>query len=314
MKNILKNQEIVHKKFGEGTILNYDGKNIVVDFKDGCKTLEYQMVIDKGIIVFKDKRTTEAINDYNRAKKEEQEKKEKEVLFKMRLEEEHRKVIEKEKDKCNREKLLAILHEFGFEGFLHTTELENFKIIVSSGFLYSRIELEKSKITFNDSADHEVLDKTRDDVKSCCRFYYYFKTPTNNKAGYSHPVIIVFDENLIFEEGCEFTAQNAAKTYSSEKTTDAKEALSFSWDGIFERGGYSYSKYYETDENGYQTKKSKDLITGMRNAEFLVHHKVGIDKIHKIYFKNRLDLVEATEFCPKTLVEKFCEDRSKFDE
>ena len=49
----LKGKRIEHKTYGVGTITKYDGRIITVKFeKEGIKTLNYQMCLDKELIWF----------------------------------------------------------------------------------------------------------------------------------------------------------------------------------------------------------------------------------------------------------------------
>lgn len=230
-----------------------------------------------------------------------------EKLEKMRLRS-NQEVVESDFNNRNelsedeaKRKLLAILEKYGFEGFLHTTELENFQRIIISGYLLSRKKVEE----FIDKADKEVIEQTTEFVLNCCRFYYYFKTPTNYRAGYSKPVILVFDKELIFKEKLFFSEGNAASKFFRPKIS-AKDALSINWHGVFERGAYSSSKYVDSMGN------NAGYVTRIRNSECLIRDKVDIKYIDKVYFKTETDYHEAKSFSPEWLSKKFFIDRSKF--
>lgn len=207
-----------------------------------------------------------------------------------------------------KEKLVGVFKKYGFEGFLHTTELENFRLIVKSKKLKSRTELESNGTIFNDRANQEVIDYTNEHIKNNCRFYYYFKTPTNFRANYSRPVIMVFDESIIFSDKTMFFYNGNAASKRSSYTSDAAEALNYDWEGIFERGAINLSKNY----NAYDS-DSPSKITTARNAEFLCESPILISNIKIVYFKDLKDLNEAKAFCPEELCKKFKYDRSKFN-
>lgn len=198
-------------------------------------------------------------------------------------------------------KLLEIWEEYGFEGFLHTTELENFAKIIKSKYLFSRNKADG----YIDRADKNVIERTYKGIFDFCRFYYYFKTPTNYRANYKKPVILVFNKSLLFDRECRFVEGNAA-SFNSDSTNKPQKALLMNWEGVFERGGYTLSKYINTTEAPIK------YITKIRNAEFLVKDKVDIQFIDKVYFKEKEDYDEAKSFSPEWMIEKFVVDRGKF--
>ena len=288
MENNFVGEKIVHKTLGDGTIISFDGSYFEISFDEGVKTLKYDYVIDNRLISFNNQNIQNSVYGHHGE------------------EDDYDTIPSDLANIMAKKKLLSKLHEYGFEGFLHTTELINFKRIVSSGYMYSRSLLDMADLRFVNSANRSVLSHTRENIKQCCRFYYYFKTPTNyiayKNGNYKNPVIMVFDENLIYYEDSMFASSNAAKSYN-RITSNAVDALKFPWDGIFERGFYSNSKY--VDEGEY-------YITGIRNAEFLFPHEINIDKIVKVYFKYENDMKQASWVCPQQLKDKFVLDRSKF--
>ena len=211
--------------------------------------------------------------------------------------------LEKNNDKekkCKKE-LLAKLGRFGFDGFLHTTELDNLRNIIASEYLFSRDKIKN----FIDRANSDVIIHTPKEILSYCRFYYQYITPTNYRANYKNPVTIVFNKELIYEESVIFCEGNAASKYSF-KTTRAEKALDFEWGAIFERGCNSYSDYYDKEKNNVE------YITRIRNSEFLVKDKVHISNISKVYFKTEEDYYKAKTFSPQWLSSKYLVDRGKF--
>ena len=198
------------------------------------------------------------------------------------------------------EKLLNIWRPLGFEGFLHTTEFENFKKIIEDGKLICRERLISNQHAFSDKANQEIIDRTDHFTKTHCRFYYRFKTPTNYAAHYHRPVILVFTADMLHWSNIKFSYRNAASSYH-ELVESADEALAFNWDIVFENCPPYESKLTDFQES-----------TLIQNSEFLVKNSVAIRFVEKIYFKYQKDMEIARSFCSPELTQKFCLDRSKF--
>ncbi len=298
---MFENEIVIHKTFGRSKVLMIDNVYLKALFESGKRTLNLKMVLEKSLLAFENKDIQEKmVYEY--------------IVKPQELIKHQDELKQKEKEEENRAKceLLKKLKEFGFEGFLHTTDMDNFKNIIVDGVLKSRKQaLDEGSLVTN-SAEQDVIDKTTDYVQNSCRFYYYFKTPTNyvatSRGYYRRPVILVFDEDIINLENAWFSSKNAV--YSSGHTQSAKTALTFEWDAIFERGSYNNSKYWD---NNRPEDEMKSAITAVRNAEFLIKGTVDISYIKKIYFKFETDMEEAKTFCPNDIVEKFVFDRSKFD-
>lgn len=198
-------------------------------------------------------------------------------------EEKNHKLIEQKniKEKQDKEKILEVWRNLGFIGFLHTTNFENFVKIYNSTVLKSRRDLLSEGIIFNDNAEGAVLDKTSDFIKSKARFYYRPITPTNISAyichGQKNPVLIVFDENLIFRDDILF-CDGCAGSMLTRMVKNTKWAIKFDWESIFSTGPFN----------------SDDIILkNHRNAEFLTSSPVSLEKAIKFYFKNYSDYVNA---------------------
>ena len=198
------------------------------------------------------------------------------------------------------QELIKKLRKFGFEGFIHTTEIENFKSIVKRGKLIPRSNLERNFTKFEDKAIPSVIFGTNDFVKCCCRFYYAYNTPTNYTANYKQKVSLVFDECLAYKPEVWFAPRNA---YYGQYSNNISEVLRYDWEGVFERGGYSFSKYSklcadEVDE------KTKQKINAIRNAEFLFRGEVSISYIKKIVVYDRKTYNEMRIICDDVLFSK----------
>lgn len=197
--------------------------------------------------------------------------------------------------------LIKKLKFYGFKGFVHTTEIDNFKSIIKSGFLFSRNTLKNNNVKFVDKAIKDIINNTSYFIKSCCRFYYAEGTPTNYRANYTQPVILIFSDALIedFEDKIYFTHKNAACS-DVEITSSLRDAYNFDWEGIFERGYYSKSKFYNK-ETGISP---NDHIKQIRNAEFLVKDNVPISYIKEIIVFNEEDYARINTFCDKSIMKK----------
>ena len=94
------------------------------------------------------------------------------------------------------------LKKFSFYGFLHSTSLKNFKSILSSGYIFSRNDLIRNKIIFEEKANIEVIENTDSHMLDYVRFYYYHMTPTDYestiKLNSPKTIIIVFSEEIAY--------------------------------------------------------------------------------------------------------------------
>lgn len=197
------------------------------------------------------------------------------LLRKQKLEQEK---IQEAKDK---ETLLILLEKFGFVGFLHTANFNNFVNIYKSNLLKSRNQLLNEGFKFVDNAETSVLEHTNENIKSKVRFYYRPITPTNYSAYMWHnqknPVMLIFDKNLIFEEDVSF-CDGCAGSSSTTETKKAKNALNFNWEEIFSTGPFNNDDFIKKNH---------------RNAEFLTASPVSVNKATKICFRNYEDYVKA---------------------
>lgn len=221
-------------------------------------------------------------------------------LFETSLKKEEEKRIQQNKLKTI---LLDKLTSHGFYGFLHTTNFSNFINIYKSGFLYSRNEMNRRELKFDDNAEPQIIQRTPDTIKNYVRFYYKTKTPTNIRAfqlfGQTTPVILQFDPNIIFDDFVKFT-NGCAKSKKSIITSDVSKALQFNWKNIFDRT----TKYYTL------SKEEKEILINNRNAEFLYLNKISTSKILKIYFRTLKDRQTAISLFGED--KRFIVDSSKF--
>lgn len=219
-------------------------------------------------------------NNYNDYKKIDPQKLKEERLKKQ--EEKLRRIqLKEQKEYSDRKELLKLWKSYGFIGFLHTADLKNFILIYKSKFLKSRKQLIKEGINFIDNAEEGVIEKTSETIKYMVRFYYRPITPTNISAYISHnqknPVLIVFDENIIFDKSVTFCDGCAGSNLTS-RTKEAEDALLYDWKEIFSGGAFNSCDF---------------ILKNHRNAEFLIKSPLSLEYATKFYFKNYMDYVNA---------------------
>lgn len=177
-------------------------------------------------------------------------------------------------ERMNKLEFLDFIKEhYGFEGFHHYTDFNNFVCILKAGYLYSRKKAEE--FGFIDAADQNVLRRTRGAIKTYVRFYYKEKTPTlyknegilPNEPEYQMPlpVLLLFDEKIILRKST-YISSGGCGNPNTEYSRYAKKFSRFDWPVIFSRcaipryGNGIVSVF--GDENG-------SSISNKRNAEFL---------------------------------------------
>lgn len=200
-----------------------------------------------------------------------------------------------------------------FEGFVHTTDYENFENIIKYGFLTSRVEAVHHGLIKRDDALKEVIDNTDINVQEKTRFYYYYNTPTNYQATYNNPVILVFDKALMYDEDKAYYCEQNAGKRSSKPTQNVDEALNFNWTAIFERGKHSSSVLHNACLLEVSPEEKAEILA-YRNAEFLYDGRVEIDRIVKVYFKSvamrRAAEILCYQYDRSDLIKKFSDDYS----
>ncbi len=334
----MKSATVKHGRFGEGEICAVEGRYVSVSFGGTVKKFTAERFFDfftadhetvdalKGEIAAALEAEKKREREEEEARKERQRVREEEERRQLQLREEEERRKEEERrereERSPREALLKKLKSFGFEGFLHTTEFYNFQKIVESGYLYSRAELKRMETPFSDRGKEDIIAMTDSGIKNHARFYYRFNTPTNFGAHYSRPVILVFDEDLIFEKDVEFSLGNAA-SYHSLQTRSARNALECDWTCVFEEGDPRHSKYLPKQNKDMSEEETEEWKEGwarmyakvkrLRNAEFLYPVKVPISRIVRVYFYFEADRKKAETFCNEALRSKFVCDPSKFE-
>lgn len=186
------------------------------------------------------------------------------------------------KEKEDRKTLLEVMRAKGFIGFVRTENFDNFVKIYNSGYLMSRQTVQRENINFTDNADPNVILNTSDFVKKHVRFYYRCKTPTNYGAyyyfGQKNPIMLVFDEELIFDKNAIFCDGNAMAGQTRQIRKADFALKNFNWDDIFSFGQFNADDLAKKNH---------------RNAEFLLPDKVSLEYVKNIYFKNRDDMKNA---------------------
>lgn len=198
-------------------------------------------------------------------------------------------------EKDYRIELLELLRSFGFQYFLHTTNFKNFVDIYKKGYLFPRKMLENQNIKFEDNANYEVIANTSDSVLRCNRFYYRPKTPTNYSAYYQYgqkrPVMLAFNETLLYKEGVMFSSGNA-RAHRSCRERSACSALNFAWSCVFHMKPY-FDESVESRMLRQKYNISSEDLKRYQQAEFLCPGALSMDNVAKFYFRNQEDLEEA---------------------
>lgn len=90
------------------------------------------------------------------------------------------------RDNCAKHSPVSWWPRFAF----HYTDVKNAVSILSSGYLYSRVNAARHGVMQNDNASRQVIDMTDNNVTSMVRFYFRPLTPTQYyNEGYKHPAL-----------------------------------------------------------------------------------------------------------------------------
>ena len=157
-------------------------------------------------------------------------------------------------DNCSHHSSVSWWPKFAF----HFTDVTNAVNIISSGFLYSRIDATNHNVMMNDNASRQVIDMTNSNVVSLVRFNFRPLTPTQYyNEGYKHmsirydgdpnanipvPIFFLFDLDKILSLPC---VKYSEKTQAGHGTTLQSGIENFSklnFDAIYS------SAYEELDE------------------------------------------------------------------
>ena len=216
----------------------------------------------------------------------------------------------KAKEEAERQIKLTInklTNDYGFEGLWHFTDYTNLQSIFKQGYIYGRLDCQRSGIHFKDGADQDVISKTAEGVKECVRLYFRNQTPTlydnegikkqeqiirnldnaadvvDKKMHIPRPVYFLFSKELLLKN-CVFTDGNAA----SSQTNHDSSATFFSnidWKTVFHKGSFF--------------PEERDYIINKRQAEVLLSKPLLIDSAIKIFFRNNADFKQAEKEWPE---------------
>lgn len=191
--------------------------------------------------------------------------------------------------------LIYLKSRYQFHGFLHYSDFSNYIKIMKDGYLKCRNELSTGQ--FKDAADSNVIEKTRDYVKTHVRFFYKGMTPTlysnegikidNADPHMPIPVLMIFDEQIIHIPNVKFLSGCGGSNYTLKYDNQFDALERMNWDEIFRRGQYGISD----TEHGAEALRAK--ITNNRNAEFLVPNKISTEHIKRIVFRCEADRFRA---------------------
>ena len=192
--------------------------------------------------------------------------------------------------------------EYGFNGFYHYTDYQNFRSIIQSGYLSSRNEAPKN---FSDAADWEALTRSPEWIHDQVRLFYFPKTPflyrnegIKPKGTSPHmprPVALVFDEKIAYIDGVKYLDGSAINITEEERhqtqiTKDAKDALGFNWNLITYRGHIPKSWNNIIEVFG---ERDGAKITNCNNAEMILPGRLSLNYLKEIAFRSAADYKQA---------------------
>ncbi len=172
----------------------------------------------------------------------------------------------------------------------HYTDVKNAVSILSSEFLYSRIDAEKLGIMHNDNASRQVIDSTKLEAKSHVRFYFRPLTPTQYyNEGYKHSDIRYNDDNFANIPIPVFFAFDLEKLLSLPKTKFSKQSQAGHGDTLFDTpedfAKLPFDKIYS---NGYSD-NWQNLIK-YRHAEIVYPDRFNINTcLNAILCRNNVE-------------------------
>ena len=189
------------------------------------------------------------------------------------------------KDNCENHSSAAWWPKFAF----HYTDVTNAVSILSTGFLYSRVNTKKMNLMKNDNASRQVIDMTKTEAAANVRFYFRPLTPTQYyNEGFKHaelrydndenanvpvPVFFLFDlEKLLSMPETKFS-EFAQSGYGSPMCSEIEDFQKLDFDKIYSSG------YVEEHE---QIK--------YRHAELLYPNSFAIDScIRAVLCRNNME-------------------------
>lgn len=159
----------------------------------------------------------------------------------------------------------------------HFTDIDNALTILDEGTLYSRENVLKNNLMFNDNASLEVIKHTDENIKSYVRFYFRPKTPTQyNNEGFKF-----YQDRGHLNAHC---PRPIFFLFSLIKTFDNNECY-FSDVSVASHSHHLYSNYEDINKldfskiyhNGYYNKDERDDIVAHRHAEVLIKDKMDLE-------------------------------------
>ncbi len=189
------------------------------------------------------------------------------------------------RDNCKNHSPVSWWPKFAF----HYTDVTNAVSILSSGFLYSRLDAANMRVMKNDNASRQVIDMTNSEVVSKVRFYFRPLTPTQYcNEGYKHPelrydgdenanvpvpIFLLFDlEKLLSLPGVEFSETSQAG-YGAQI-----------YSGVEAFSGLNFDYIYDNSFENFETTKS------YRHAEIVHPKSMTIEScISNILCRNNLE-------------------------
>lgn len=189
----------------------------------------------------------------------------------------------------------------------HYTALPNAISILKDGYIYARSNIEKSGKPFVSSGSNEVLINTDTFIKSCVRFYFRPKTPTQfwaegirsrtslQRSRYSDahcpvPVFFLFDSvDILTRTDCQFSDENLAGTSNHQLFSSANDLGNLPWQKIYHNGWIDRNRAEESD------------IGRRRCAEIIIPHRVDLEGLRYVCCRSEAEKETLLSLLPNNL-------------
>jgi hypothetical protein len=193
----------------------------------------------------------------------------------------------------------------------HYTALPNAISILQDGFIYARSYVEESNKLLVSSGSNEVLSNTDAFIKSCVRFYFRPKTPTQfwaegirsssslQRSSYpdAHcpiPVFFLFDSvDILTRADCQFFDANLAGTSNHQLFSSVVELANLPWQKIYHNSWIDRNRPEESD------------IGRRRCAEVIIPHRIDLGGLRYICCRSEAEKETLLNLLPHELQTKY---------
>lgn len=211
---------------------------------------------------------------------------------------------------------LKALHENTERGWwpdfvFHFTDIQNVILILSTGKLYSRNQLDAVGLTYLDAASPSIITHSSEHVKDYVRFYFRPLTPTqfhmegirpdskrwlDSEGKPAHcpmPIFLLFDaRTILMRSDCEYTDGNFASP-SAHKGSTADFLCALPFNEIYHNGWY--------DKNN----SANALISHRRCAEVLIPQEIDLSALRAIACRSEAEKETLLSLLPYDITRKY---------